>query len=112
MNIYNIITLLLSIILGGLSLYLKTKNQLLNSAGKKIAEAEKIYQDAAKSGGAKFEWVVNILYKNIPSPLRTVFTKEIIEHITQKAFDSMQSYAALQLDKNIHKLSNTTNKTE
>lgn len=104
MTIYDIIMLILTVVFGGLSLYLKTKTDLMEIAKYKIAEAESEYYDATKAGGEKFEWVVNVLYTYLPSPLRLVFTKESIGMIVQKVFDGVETYASIQIDKAVKKI--------
>lgn len=99
MDIYEIFILILMVLFGGLSLYLKTKNNLLSKANELIGDAEALYKDTTKAGGRKFEWVVAQLYALIPAPLRVVFSKELLGTVVQGAFDLIERYTKMQLDK-------------
>lgn len=87
------------ILLGGLSLYWKQNAKLRQQAGQLIGEAEKAFQETAKAGGQKFEWVVNALYGILPAPLRIFFPRSIVSLIVQNAFDAIEQYAKTQLDR-------------
>lgn len=99
MSFYEIGILVLMVLFGSLSLYFKTKNNLLHKASELITNAEELYRDTTKAGGKKFEWVVEQLHALIPAPLRMVFSKELLGSIVQGAFDLIQRYAKMQLDK-------------
>ena len=96
--------LVLTVLFGGMSLYLKTKNELTNLANEKINEAEERYIDSTKAGGIKFNWVVNVLYKYVPVPLKFFISKEFVEKIVQRTFDSMESFTVMQFDKAVEKI--------
>lgn len=87
------------ILFGGFALYFKSKTVLTEKVTGLIAQAEDTYKDATKAGGAKFDWVVNHLYVYVPAWLRPLITREVIGQIVQFVFDSVQSYAKLQLDR-------------
>lgn len=90
---------LLTIIVGALSAYLKADEKIRSVSIEYIVEAEKMYKDAHKAGGQKFSWVVNTLYKLVPSPLRFLVTKSFVEKVVQSTFDGIEEYAKTQLDK-------------
>lgn len=92
----------LTIFLGALSAYFAQNEKLRNSAVKYIAEAEEIYKYATKSGGSKFAFVVDTLYKLVPAPLKIVITRDLIEEIVQSTFDNIQEYAKIQMDKAVN----------
>ena len=64
-----------------------------------INEAEDMYADVTKSGGQKFEWVVNAIYDKVPAFLKPIISKEFIGKLVQRAFDEMQAFALKQLNK-------------
>lgn len=104
MDILEIAKWIVIAILGGLALYAKTNQKLAELAAKAvifIKEAELAYKDSTKSGGAKFEFVVNKLYTFVPAVLKPIITKDILEDITQRTFDQVEAYAKEQLDKRI-----------
>lgn len=127
MNMHEALTTLQTIATlacGGLALYFKfstkakTKAKEVQELVAKITaqavvyikEAEDTYKDATKSGGKKFEEVVNKLYDLVPDALHTIITKEMIEEIVQSTFDEIEEYAKLQLDNQVEKI--TINKGE
>jgi hypothetical protein len=90
---------ILAVILGAASAYYHESEKIRNSSIKYISKAEDIYKDTTKSGGQKFQWVVDALYEIVPSPFKIVITKKIIEKIVQSTFDGIEEYAKLQLEK-------------
>lgn len=102
--ILNIIQLVVALVLGAISLYLKQKNTIMNLAKEKISEAEEMYKDSTNAGGEKFEWVVTTIYELMPAAFRMVFTKETIMVLVQRMFDSMEKYAVSQMDKIANKV--------
>lgn len=104
MTIYGIIMLILTVVFGGISLYLKTKTNLLDLAKDKIAEAENQYKDTTNAGGMKFTWVVDTLYRNLPAPLRIIFTKDTIGVLVQRTFDGIEAYTAVKIDEIVNKI--------
>ena len=56
---------------------------------KEIAEAEKM----AVLGAEKMQWVVGKIYNSLSALARAYFTKERIEAIAQKLFDTIRAYA-------------------
>lgn len=101
--IKQIVLPLLAIFFGALSAYFAENEKLQNGAIKYIAEAEEIYKDATKAGGMKFAFVVDSLYNLVPVPLRIIITRNLIEGIVQKSFDSIEEYAKIQIDKAVNK---------
>lgn len=99
MSIFEIILFIAALLLGGVSLYFKYNKKLASMAAGLIAEAEKLYRDVTKAGGIKFEWVVERLYSFLPTPLKLIFSRELLAGIVQKMFDAIQEYAKIQLDK-------------
>ncbi len=90
------------IILGAASAYYHENEKIRNSSIKYIAQAEDMYKDTVKSGGQKFQWVVDTIYNIIPAPFKIVLTKKVIEKIVQSTFDSIEEYAKLQLEKAVN----------
>lgn len=127
MNMHEVFTTLQTIatlVCGGLALYFKFSTKAKTKA-KEVQElvakitaqavvyikvAEDTYKDTTKSGGKKFEEVVNKLYDLVPDALHTIITKEMIEEIVQSTFDEIEEYAKLQLDNQVDKI--TINKGE
>ena len=54
-----------------------------------IAEAEKM----TVPGAEKMQWVVSEVYSSLSALARAYFTKERIEAIAQKLFDTIRAYA-------------------
>lgn len=103
MTAYDVIMLILTIIFGGFSLYLKTRKDLIDDAKDKIIDAELKYKDTVCAGGEKFNWVVDTLHSYVPTPLKLIFTKELIATIVQRTFNTMEDYAKTQVEKVIEK---------
>lgn len=99
MEVMDIVALVAMLLLGGLSLYLKTKSKLTAQVTGLIDAAEEAYRDTMKAGGAKFNWVVDKLIQLVPVPLQMIFTRELIGRIVQSTFNTVEHYARLQLDK-------------
>ena len=113
-NWTEILSYILTIALGALSLYFKNsaaaqskeakiENWIADIKGdvtKYIAKAEKEFEGTQR-GGEKFNWVVGCFYSAVPESLKKAITKEMIEDIVQGAFDAMAEYATTQLDKAI-----------
>lgn len=102
--VLNIIRVVAYFVLGGLAVYFKYNTKLNQKVTTYINEAEEQFQSVTKSGGLKFQWVVDRLYALIPTPLNLIFTKEMIGVLVQTAFDGMASYATKQLDKVVDKV--------
>lgn len=98
-TIFEIIKWVAILLLGGLSLYFKSKTALIEKVTGYIAQAEIKYKEATKAGGQKFEWVIDHLYVYVPAWLRPLITREVISQIVQYVFDGVQAYAKLQLDR-------------
>jgi len=86
-------------ILGFLATYLKTKTTFLAKVVELIDKAEYIFADSTKSGGVKFEWVVDRIMDVIPKPLQFILTRTIVSDLVQNTFDTIEAYAKKQLDK-------------
>lgn len=87
------------ILFGGFALYFKSKAVLVEKVTGYITQAEIKYKEATKAGGQKFEWVIDHLYVYVPVWLRPIITRDVIGQIAQYVFDSVESYAKLQLDR-------------
>lgn len=98
-TLLNILSLIFMAIFGGLALWFKGNGTLSSLAAGFIAEAEALYKDVTKSGGEKFNWVVERLYGVLPSALRPFIPKSLVESVVQSTFDAIEKYAKLQLDK-------------
>lgn len=110
--------LVLTLALGGLVIYYQNSTRaqeraaqiqgvlgnIAAHANKFIAEAEDKYKDTTNMGGVKFAEVVDRLHALVPEMLQDFITKEMIGSIVQKAFDEIEEYVALQLDKAINKI--------
>ena len=102
--IYSIIVTIITLGLGFLSAYFKTRNKLADKVNEGIANAEAEYADTTKAGGEKFEYVINFLYEYIPSVLKPIFSRNMLSTIVQSAFDQIEDYAMQQLDKYVNKI--------
>ena len=117
-QVYNIISTILFIVAGWLSIYLKTSEKAKTKASEIadtigeltakavifIKEAEEAYKYTTNAGGKKFEEVVNKLSDLVPDVLKGIITKDMIEQIVQSTFDEIEAYAKLQLDKAVDKI--------
>lgn len=99
MDIITIIFMILTFCFGGIALYFKSKSQLIEKVGQLIYTAEDFYADSTKSGGDKFEFVVDSLYRLVPVVFQKILSKDIISVIVQNIFNYIESYAKIQLDK-------------
>lgn len=117
-DIYNVLITLVAVVVGGLSLYLKTSAKaqakakevqdvmamIMSKVVIYIRKAEEDYKDATNLGGQKFNDVVNELYLLVPISLRPIITRDRIKDIVQSTFDEVEKYAKLQLDNAVDKL--------
>ena len=108
-DIINIVFVVLSIILGFLSIYFKSNSKLSGGAAQLIAKAEYDYKDTI-SGGQKFQIVVVQLYSLLPAFIRPFIPKAIISAIVQNVFDQISSYANQQLNKAVDSATQYTGK--
>lgn len=100
MDLMKLLLTTLTVVLGFLISYLKTKSKLKDLVLRYIVQAEDSFKDM-KAGSKKFEYVVSRIYNLIPVFLKPIFTKDVIGKIVQNSFDYMQNYARQQLDKAI-----------
>lgn len=98
-TVFEVIKWAAILLLGGLSLYFKSKAALTEKVSGLIVQAEDTYKSATKSGGQKMNWVVDHLYIYVPIWLRPLITRSVIERIVQFVFDNIEAYAKMQLDK-------------
>jgi hypothetical protein len=99
MSIHEIVMFVIIFVLGGLSIYLKAKSNLLLEIEEKIIEAENLYKDVTQAGAEKFNYVVDSIYSCLPSGTKKVFTEEVIGNMVQQYFGLMEKYATILLDK-------------
>lgn len=85
-------------ILGGLTVYFKSSQVLKGAAAELIADAEELYSDTRKAGGAKHTYVVDKLCLLIPAPLRFLLNRSMVEHLVDRTFQAVEHYARQQLD--------------
>ena len=117
-QVLEILKLVLTLAIGALVIYYQNSaraqeraamiqgviGNITSQANKFIAEAEAKYKDTTNMGGVKFTEVVDKLHALVPEVLKDFITKEMIGTIVQKAFDEIEEYVALQLDKAINKI--------
>lgn len=63
-----------------------------------IDQAEAEYADISKSGGLKFEYVVNRAYQLLPAPARLIISKEEVAEGVQRIFNTMDEFADKQVN--------------
>ena len=91
-GILNIILVVLGVIITFVTYYFKIKNKLQDAVNGSINDAEQ----EGVSGEDKMNQVVNDLYSLVPIAYRTIFTKDFIQKLVQKAFDKIEEYANKQ----------------
>ena len=91
-GILNIILVVLGVIITFVTYYFKIKNKLQDAVNGSINDAEQ----EGVSGEDKMNQVVNDLYSLVPIAYRTIFTKDFIQKLVQKAFDKIEEYAKKQ----------------
>ena len=89
--VINILEIVCAILLGGLSIYFRTNARLKETVGDYITEAESAY-------------VVDHLYNLIPTYMRPIFPKDMVSGIVDRAFDAIEQYGKMQLDKAVDKV--------
>lgn len=98
--ILNIVLALLSVTLAGVTYYLDVKKKILESVNDKVNEAE----DTGEDGKAKMAMVVNEIYtKIVPTVLKPVFNKKVLEKLVQVAWEKIEKYAEKQAEKEKNK---------
>lgn len=97
--IINILQIVAYVVLGGLALYFQTNTKLKSFANDYIAEAEKVYKDVTKAGGTKMNYVIDKLYELVPTYMKPFFPRELVHAIVQNAFDKIEDYTKLSLDR-------------
>ncbi len=103
-NIFSTILCAVITILGFIVAYYRKSTKLQSKAAELINSAEDRFTDTSKSGGQRFEWVVDQLYGFIPAPIRVFIPRSIIAQGVQWTFDNMIAFAEKQLDKAAGKL--------
>lgn len=91
-EIVNIVLVVVSVVLAGLSYYLDVKKRILEMANTEISNAE----DTDKKNAEKMAYVVAQLKTIVPKAVRFIFTDKVIEKIVQKAWDAIEDYAKKQ----------------
>lgn len=105
-----------TVLLGALSIYLKTSakaktkakeiadkiGEITAQAVVLIAEAEKEYKNW--TGGEKFTRVVDQLYALVPEGINMIITRDMIEEIVQSTFDQIKEYATAKMDETVEKI--------
>ena len=105
-----------TVLLGALSIYLKTSakaktkakeiadkiGEITAQAVVFIANAEKEYKDW--TGGEKFTRVVDQLYALVPEGINMIITREMIEEIVQSTFDQIKEYTTAKMDETVEKI--------
>lgn len=105
-----------TVLLGALSIYLKTSakaktkakeiadkiGEITAQAVVFIANAEKEYKDW--TGGEKFTRVVDQLYALVPEGINMIITREMIEEIVQSTFDQIKEYTTAKMDETVKKI--------
>jgi len=122
-NWLNIIGYVLFALFGGLVVYYKGNPKMQDKTDEAVAWLDKIRgfavdfiaraEDEFKGtqrGGEKFDWVVNSLYNMLPDAIKPFISKSTIEGVVQAAFDSIQAYAKLQLDRIVDEAIKTDSK--
>lgn len=105
MNWYEIIMTILTVVFGFLSVYIRTKTNVVQKATEAINCAETAYRDYTNVSSKKMEFAVDWVMQYVPGPLKLIFTRELVEKIIQAAFDEVQEFATKQLDKIVNKVS-------
>lgn len=105
MSIYEIIMTVLTVVFGFLSIYIKTKTQVVEKAAEAINHAETAYQSYTNVSSEKMQYAIDWLMQFVPAPLKLIFTRELMERIVQAVFDEVQAFAIKQLDKVVDKVS-------
>lgn len=98
-EILSIVMTVLTIVTSLLGYYFNIKQKLLDAVNGKIDEAE--IDDL--NGEQKMLYVVEELYKLVPLTYRSIFNKEFIEKLVQRAFDKIENYAEKQVNKKTSK---------
>ena len=91
-EILNIVLVLIGVVITFVTYYFKVKNKLQDAVNGSINNAEQ----EGVSGEDKMNQVVNDLYSLVPIAYRTIFTKDFIQKLVQKAFDKIEEYAKKQ----------------
>lgn len=94
-EILSIVMTILTVITTVIGYYFNIKQKLLDAVNDKIDNAEEIF----KNGKEKMNYVINELYNLVPLPYKSIFNKDFIEKLVQKAFDKIEDYAEKQANK-------------
>ena len=76
------------LILGAVSVYYQSNARLREISGKYIAAAQVLYKDKAK----RLDWVVNEIYRVVPTAIRPFLTKARVKAIMQSMFEGSKAY--------------------
>jgi len=103
MNWSQILFTVVGLAIGFLATYFKTEGKVLSKVSTFIIKAEEEYANTSKAGSLKKKWVVSELSKYIPLFLKGIITDEVLGVLVENVFQSIQSYAELQLTKYLNK---------
>ena len=103
MNWYQIIMTILTVVFGFLSIYVKTRTNVVEKATEAINCAETAYRDYTNVSSKKMEFAIDWVMQYVPAPLKLIFTRELVEKIIQAVFDEVQEFATKQLDKIVNR---------
>lgn len=87
-----ILFVLLTVAVFGWGLYQQVKGNSVAAASEFIAMAQK----TGLLGHEKMALVVNWLYERIPIPLRSIFTRAVLEKLAQGVYDSMKLFSEIK----------------
>lgn len=94
-----ILKYVLMALFGAIALYFKSSAVLKQLADEFVAQAENEYKGVSKSGGYKFDWVVNKIYEVMPTVLKMFISKSAVETAVQRAWEMAEQYATAAADK-------------
>lgn len=97
------------IVIGYIVTFISTRVNIANKISTVIAKTERKYEKTKKeyTSSEKLDYAVNLLYGYVPAFIKPFVSKDTLKSSIQLAFEEIEEYANIQLDKVVNKIETT-----